>query len=178
MSKNKKETYSINNIILLYNSKINSIIKKFLNNKEDVEDIKQEVYIKTWKNLHKYKGNSDIWCWIRKITLNTCKDHFRFSKKPDFITNENKESIIANIASKALVPENKAILSERHKLILSTIGKLKPKLREVVILHDVYELTYEQISIKIKCPEGTVKSRLFNARKAIREKIGDLIIHG
>ncbi|MCK7483752.1 MAG: sigma-70 family RNA polymerase sigma factor [Candidatus Moduliflexus flocculans] len=84
--------------------------------------------------------------------------------------------MIFEIPDKKQTPEVNAVLSERHKLILNAINKLNPKLKEVVILYDIEDLTYEQISEKIKCPIGTVKSRLFNARKILKSELKELLI--
>lgn len=162
----------IDSIIESYNNKIQNVIRKFVKTENDIDDIKQEVYIKAWKNMSKYRGNSHIWSWINKITINTCKDHLR-SSKSHLLT--DSEEIIQKLPDRKFSPEKSSILSERHKLILNSIDKLNPKLREVVILYDIEELTYEEISKKVKCPIGTVKSRLFNARKALKEELITLL---
>lgn len=165
---------NIEEIIDSYNTKIQSVIRKFVKTGNDIEDIEQEVYIKTWKNMSQYSGKSNLWCWINKITVNTCKDHLRSSKSRIFINNDTEE-IIQNTPDKIPSPEKLSIFTERHKLILNAVNKLNPKLKEVVTLYDIEELTYEEISKKIKCPIGTVKSRLFNARKILKQELKDLL---
>ncbi|OGI23526.1 MAG: hypothetical protein A2287_00970 [Candidatus Melainabacteria bacterium RIFOXYA12_FULL_32_12] len=164
----------IENIIESYNAKIQGVIKRFNKTENDIDDIKQEIYIKTWKNISKYRGDSNIWSWLNKITINTCKDYLR-SSKSHLMTDSDPEKIIQNIPDKKLCPEKNTILSERQKLILDSINKLNPKLREVIILYDIEDLTYEEIANKTKRPIGTVKSRLFNARKALREELKTLL---
>src|SRR3989339_409855 len=160
----------IEEIVGSYNSRIQGVIRRFLGSENDVEDVKQEVYIKTWKNISKYRGQASLWSWINRITINTCKDHLRSGKKFQYVTSEDEE-IIQNVPDKGLSPDKAIIFTERHRQILDSIDKLSPKLREIVILYDIEELTYEEIALRIKCPVGTVKSRLFNARKALREEL-------
>jgi RNA polymerase sigma-70 factor, ECF subfamily len=165
---------SIEEIIESYNSRIHNVIKRFLPTENDVEDVKQEVYIKTWKNISKYRGDASLWGWINKITVNTCKDHLRSGKKFQIVDSEDG-NILQNIPDKNPSPDKSIVFTERHRLILDSINKLSPKLREVVILYDIEELNYEEIAEKIKRPVGTVKSRLFNARKALKEELKPLL---
>lgn len=167
-------TKNLENIIGLYGSRIHNVIKKFTKVDSDIEDIKQEIYIKTWKNLPVFNGSSVHWGWLNKVAVNTCIDYFRSSKKRQNEIRVDKD-VLENIKSNQENTEVKIIFTERHKLILSAIDKLPPKFREVIILHDIEELTYEEISLKIKCPIGTVKSRLFTARKILRENLQDLL---
>lgn len=165
---------NIEEIIENYNSKIQGVIRKFSKSENDVEDIKQEVYIKTWKNLSKFKEQSNYWGLLNRITVNTCIDHFRINKKRMVETCPEQE-MIENIPSKQTSIEKKAIFTERHRQILKSINKLNPKLKEVIILHDIEDLTYEKIAQKVNCPVGTVKSRLFNARKTLKEDLQELL---
>ncbi len=170
MSKN------INNIINDYNNKIQNVINNFFNSHEDIEDIKQQVYLKVWKNSDKYQQGS-LWGWLRKITVNTCYDNLRKNKNNIVYLNNDKENddLINLVPDKKSGPETLADLSERHKIILNAINTLNEKHKDVIILYDIYELSQEEISQKLNCPVGTVKSRLFNARKQLQTKLKDLI---
>lgn len=161
----------IEEIIGLYNTRVQSVIRKFFDN--DIEDVEQEVYIKTWKNLSNYRGDANFWSWLNKITVNTCKDRLRKKSPVSIVDNEEEQT--HQIQDKTVNLENKAIFTERHEIILKSINKLNPKFREVIILHDIDDLTCEEISQKIKCPAGTVKSRLFNARKILRQELSELL---
>jgi len=164
----------IENIIDSYNNSVQNVINKFFKTPQDIDDIKQEVFIKTWKNLPKFRNDSNFWSWMRVITVNTCKDHLRKQRKHK----ENvlcDEDALINFSDNTISHESKVASSERQKFILSKIQKLKPKLREVIILYDIEELTYEEISRKVNCPIGTVKSRLFNARKELAKELKELL---
>ncbi len=150
---------------------VRKIIKKITN--EQNEDIEQEVYIKIWQNQDKYEEKGKLKGWIGTIAKNLSKDYLKSSYvKNTTIAEEEK---LNEIKDKKQTPELTLIQNERQKLIINAINALKPKLKEVVILYEIEQLSYEQIARKIKTPIGTVKSRLYNAKKELAENLKDLI---
>ena len=160
-------------IIEQYRNNIRKIISTMTGSNN--EDIEQEVYIRTWKNIDKYKENGKFKSWISIITANLCRDYMKssyFRHSQNTVTEEdeliqikdNKESI-----------ESELIRKQRQKRIIDAIDTLKPKLREVIIMYEMQEMSYEEISTKLKCPIGTIRSRLFNARKELSILLQDLI---
>jgi len=166
----------INNVIKTYDKKIDNVIKKFFRSNDDIEDIKQEVLIKTWKNLLKQRKEGSFWGWIYTITSNTCKDQLKSRKKILDNIDDKEEEVFQNLPDLKPCPEKKSLSLEKKKTIYNAIEKLNPKFKEVIIMHDIDELTYEEIALKVKCPVGTVKSRLFNARKVLREELSGLLV--
>ncbi len=170
----KKEKDNIDSIIKSYGQNIKNIIMSFTG-KKNFQDIQQEVYIKIWKSLSKYENNGKLHGWIKKITINTCKDHL---KSKQF--NQNKKTVFEEdgfiqIKDSKVTPDNRILLNERRKKIINAIEKLKPKLKKVIIFYDIKGMTYEEISGEIKCPVGTVKSRIFTARKQLQKDLLDLL---
>ena len=159
-------------IILENRRRIRAIIRKIIGS--DNEDIEQEVYIKTWQNLDKYQEEGKFKQWIGAITANLCRDYFKSKEyhQSEMIVDgeEFLEDIKANTQSQEEVLEAKA----RQKIILKAVDSLPSKLRKIVILFEFEELSYEQIAHKTGLPQGTVKSRLFNARKILSEKLKNL----
>ena len=151
-------------------------IKKIISNMtgSDNEDIEQEVYIRTWKNLDKYKEQGKFKSWISTITANLCRDYIKSAYFRNESTSEGEEFLL-NIADKNPTPENIFIKRQRQNTVINAIESLKPKLKEVVVMYEIKNMSYEEISEKLKCPVGTVRSRLFNARKELSIKLKDLI---
>ena len=150
---------------------VRNIIKKITN--EQNEDIEQEVYIKIWQNQSKYEEKGKLKGWIGTIAKNLAKDYLKSSYvKNTTITEEDKRN---KIKDKKQTPELTLIQNERQKLIINAINALKPKFKEVVMLYEIEQLSYEQIARKIKTPIGTVKSRLYNAKKELAQSLKDLI---
>lgn len=137
------------------------------------EDLEQEVYIKAWKNIDSYEEKGKFANWIKTIASNVSKDYLRSRCFKQKMKEENDEEKIINISDKQN-PEKSLSQKERQKIIITAINDLPPKFKEVVMLFDIEDMSYEEISIKINCPVGTVKSRLFNARKKLYEKLKDL----
>ena len=150
---------------------VRNIIKKITN--EQNEDIEQEVYIKVWQNQSKYEEKGKLKGWIGTIAKNLAKDYLKSSYvKNTTIAEEEK---LNEIKDKKQTPELTLIQNERQKLIINAINALKPKFKEVVMLYEIEQLSYEQIARKIKTPIGTVKSRLYNAKKELAQSLMDLI---
>ena len=150
---------------------VRNIIKKITN--EQNEDIEQEVYIKIWQNQSKYEEKGKLKGWIGTIAKNLAKDYLKSSYvKNTTIAEEEK---LNEIKDKKQTPELTLIQNERQKLIINAINALKPKFKEVVMLYEIEQLSYEQIARKIKTPVGTVKSRLYNAKKELAQSLKDLI---
>ena len=139
------------------------------------EDIEQEVYIRTWKNIDKYQENGKFKSWISTITANLCRDYMKsayFRHSQNSVTEEDE---LIQIKDEKESIESELIKKQRQKQIMEAIDALKPKLREVIIMYEMQDMTYEEISEKIHCPVGTVRSRLFNARKELSVTLKDLI---
>jgi len=163
----------MNHIVKNYGCNVKSVIRSIMGHNN--EDLEQEVYIKTWKNMSNYKEEGKLHSWIKRITVNTCKDYFKSKEHKANNQIIKNEELLMNISDNKSSAESKLIKNERHKSIMLAINSLKPKYKEVILLFDIYELSYEDISKKINCPVGTVKSRLFNARKILQNELKDFL---
>lgn len=152
---------------------IKNIIK--LITKEDNDDLEQEVYLKIWKNSDKYKEQGSIRSWIASITKNTSLDYLKSSYHKVSSTSTSDDLALTNIKDRKSSPENNILAKERQKRIISAIEQLKPKFKEVIILSEINGYSYEECAQKLKCPLGTVKSRIYNAKKELAEKLQDLL---
>lgn len=139
------------------------------------EDIEQEVYIRTWKNLDKYEENGKFKSWINTITANLCRDYMKSSYFKNSQNSVTEDDELIQIKDERADIENVFIQKQRQKRIIKAIDALKPKFREVVIMYEMKNMSYEEISQKLNCPVGTVRSRLFNARKELSITLQDLI---
>ena len=146
---------------------IRSIIKKITGSYN--EDIEQDVYIKTWRNIDNYRETGKLKSWIATITANVCKDYFKSS---------NYRQSMVEVRDNAL--ENKAVaasqekiidIKARQKIILRAVNELPSKMKKVIILFEFEDFSISQIAKKLNEPEGTIKSRLYNARKILADKL-------
>lgn len=160
-------------IIELHGSTVRNIIKRFTN--EQNEDLEQEVYTRVWKNSDKYEEQGTIKAWIRTISANLSKDYLKSSQKKLSDNTTNDETALSFVADRTETPESFLLKKERQKRISEAINNLKPKFKEVIMLYEIENQSYEEISQKLKCPIGTVKSRLYNAKKELAIMLDDLI---
>lgn len=143
--------------------------------KEDNEDLEQEVYVKVWKNSAKYKECGTLSAWINTIAKNVSKDYLKSSyrKKQNITTSDDK--ILTLVQDKKSTPEITVLKTERQRKIICAINELKPKMKEVIMLTEIEGLSYEDCVARLKCPLGTVKSRIYNAKKELAVKLQDLM---
>ncbi len=164
---------NFNELIKTNKNNIKNIIR--LITKSENEDLEQEVYIKLWKNSEKYKEQGALKSWVGTIAKNTSKDYlksalFRYEKD-----STSEEFVLTSIQDKKKSPEGNILALERRQRIIKAIDSLKPKLRETIMLCEIYGYTYEEAAQKLKCPIGTIKSRIYNAKKELADKLEDLL---
>ena len=164
---------NFNEIIETNKNNIKNIIR--LITKSENEDLEQEVYIKLWKNSDKYKEQGSMKSWIGTIAKNTSKDYLKSAMVRNEQNSTSDEFVITSIKDKKTTPEDRVLASERQKRIIKAIDSLKPKLRETIMLCEIYGYTYEEAGEKLNCPIGTIKSRIYNAKKELAEKLEDLL---
>lgn len=152
---------------------IKSIVR--LITKEENEDIEQEVYLKIWKNSEKYNEKGSIKSWISSIAKNASLDYLKSSYHKVFQTSTSDDFVIESIKDKKVTPEDKVVRLDRQKIIVNAINSLKPKFKEVIMMCEINGYSYEECAKKLNCPVGTVKSRIYNAKKELAEVLKDLL---
>ncbi len=162
-----------NKVIETNKQNIKNIIR--LITKEDNEDLEQEVYLKIWKNSDKYEEKGSVKSWISTIARNTSLDYLKSSYQKVFRTSTSDDFVMDSIKDKKISPEAKIISLERQKKIIAAINKLKPKFKEVIMMCEINGYTYEECAKKLNCPIGTIKSRIFNAKKELAEELKELM---
>ena len=164
---------NFNEIIETNKNNIKNIIR--LITKSENEDLEQEVYIKLWKNSDKYKEQGSMKSWIGTIAKNTSKDYLKSAMVKNEQNSTSDEFVLTSIKDKKTTPEDRVLVSERQKRIIKAIDSLKPKLRETIMLCEIYGYTYAEAAEKLNCPIGTIKSRIYNAKKELAEKLENLL---
>ena len=151
---------------------VKAVIKKMTGTEN--EDLEQEVYIKTWQNMDKYKDEGKFKQWICAITANICRDYFRSKSYKSQKTELSSEICLQNAAVKSAV-EERIDRKRRSKLVLKAVDSLPKIYREVIVLSEFEDLSTEQIAAKLKIPEGTVKSRRHKAKEILKTTLTTLL---
>lgn len=161
-----------------YRTQVFNTAYRMLSDYEDASDATQEVFIKIYKSIASFKGQSSFTTWIYVICRNVCNDILRKRKRQGinisiYGDDEDESSPIKNIKSDTPTPEETVETDERQRLVQEAIASLKPEYREVIVYSDMQQLSYEEIAQILKCPVGTVRSRLNRARTALRKILAE-----
>lgn len=159
------------NLVKSNRNNVRSIIK--LITKETNEDLEQDVFFKVWKNSDKYKEQGTLKSWVNMIAKNTSKDYVKSAHYKN--QNTQDDEILTTINDEKPSPELVLINTERQEKITKAINSLKPRFKEVIMYCEIYGYSYEDASKKLNCPLGTIKSRLYNAKRELAEKLKDLL---
>jgi len=172
-----KNAYDL--LVLKYQQRVINLISRFVKNYADALDISQETFIKAYKALPNFRGESAFYTWLYRIAVNTAKNHLtvqsRKITKSDYDVAEI-EQIEGNMTlTEQTTPENLLIKDELQETILNTIENLPEDLKSAIMLREIEGLSYEEIATVMECPVGTVRSRIFRARETIDNKIKPLL---
>lgn len=164
---------NFNELIKANKQNVKNIIR--LITKQDNEDLEQEVYVKVWKNMNKYEERGSFKSWISTVAKNVSKDYLKSAGFRNSANTTSDDVVLSTIKDNKQVPEASAIAGERQSRIIDAIESLRPKFKEVIMLCEIQGYTYEEAAKKLKCPLGTIKSRIYNAKKELAEKLEDLL---
>lgn len=162
-------------LVTLYENKILNYCYRMLGNWTDAEDATQEVFVKLYRFIGSFTGQSAFSTWLYKIASNVCLDYLRKNKKHTSDTvslhqqNAEGEEFLLNIEDKGLTPYESAQMSEAQRALALALEQLSEDQRKVVVLRDVEGLSYEEIGEVMGIAEGTVKSRINRARLALKK---------
>ncbi len=162
-----------------YQHKILNLIGRYVRNPEEVEDVAQEAFIKAFRALPRFRGDSAFYTWLYRIAINTAKNHLvARSRRPpgqDVDIDDAQFMDGADQLRQGESPEAALARDELSDVIDGAISQLPEDLRSAVTLREFDGLSYEQIAEIMDCPVGTVRSRIFRAREAIDERIRPLL---
>lgn len=167
-------------IIEKYQNRIFTLCYRYTGNKEDAEDLAQDVFVKLFKKINQYNNKSSFSTWLFQIGNNTCKDFLRKKQKEsqikiaDHIWLDDEEVKPERFIEKK-TPESQLEDKEKMLVLKETINKLTPEYKMVIIMREFQDLSYEEISHTLNYSVGTIKSRLSRARKALKEKYKEVL---
>ena len=173
----EKSAYDL--LVLKYQQRIVNLVSRFVRNHSDALDVTQEAFIKAYRALPNFRGDSAFYTWLYRIAVNTAKNHLAVqSRRPrtsDYDVSDI-EQIEGNTALKdQATPESLLLKDELQALILKAIDDLPEDLKTAIMLREIEGLSYEEIACVMGCPIGTVRSRIFRARESIDQKMGPLM---
>jgi len=163
----KGDEDAFESLMLIYHDRLMGLLVRYVRDPLLAQELAQQTWIKVWNNLPKFKGRSSFFTWLYSIATRTALDHFRQVKRRNEY--EYIDEISASESSgRRSQPDQKMMNSELQQEFYQAMDRLPEKFRMVLILREVEGLSYKEISQVIKCREGTVMSRLYNARKQMQ----------
>lgn len=166
-------------LVLKYQHKIFAVISRFIRDHAEVQDVAQDAFIKAYRALPNFRGESAFYTWMYRIAINTAKNYLvaRNRRPPaSDLDVEDAEFFAGNDAMHEMnTPERNLLRDELQAVIDQAFQDLPEDLRTAVTLREIEGLSYEEIAEAMDCPIGTVRSRIFRAREAIDKKIQPLI---
>lgn len=164
-------------LILSYQKKVYTIAYRYMGRREEAEDLAQEAFIKVYRSLKTFRGDSSFSTWLYHVVTNVCRDALRKNSRKleedslDCAVTTEKGEIRREIVDWSMSP---ALLYEQKELgefLQSLIDQLSPEYKAVIVMREIQDMSYDEIAQAMDCSLGTVKSRLSRARKTLRDMI-------
>ena len=177
VQKGDKKAFDL--LVMKYQLRLSKLVSRFLRNQSDVPDVVQEAFIKAYRALPNFRGDSAFYTWLYRIGINTAKNHLvaqsRKSPANSIDAQEAEDYGASEWLKEYASPEREALAAELETTIHKAMGDLPPDLREAITLREIEGLSYEEIAAVMDCPVGTVRSRIFRAREAIDSKLAPIL---
>ena len=168
-------------LVLKYQGRIAALVSRYVSDAGEVEDVTQEAFIKAYRALGKFRGDSAFYTWLYRIAVNAAKNHLvAKGRRPGAnATIEDAEGLDeGGLLSESASPEALAMGGELAEVVESALNALPDELKAALMLREFDGLSYDDIADVLGCPVGTVRSRIFRAREAIDRRVKEQISGG
>lgn len=169
-------------LVLKYQHKIVNLVLRYVRDPDQAMDIAQEAFLKAYRALPRFRGDSAFYTWLYRIAVNTAKNHLAAQRRrPLDVELDLQDSEQYDLHAKLKdtdTPEGVTLSQELNRTVQRAIEALPEDLRTAIVLREIEGMSYEEIAQTMECPVGTVRSRIFRARDAISKKIGSLVDSG
>jgi len=170
-------------LVRKYQHKVVKLVLRYVRNPAEAEDIAQEAFIKAYRALPQFRGDSAFYTWMYRIAINTAKnslasrDRSPIAYDLDLTDPEESHSVQTRLQDPD-TPEGMALTEEIRGIVNSAIESLPEELKTAIVLRELDGLSYEEIAAAMECPVGTVRSRIFRAREAIDKRLREVFEGG
>ncbi|HEX7115014.1 MAG TPA: RNA polymerase sigma factor RpoE, partial [Steroidobacter sp.] len=170
---------AFNLLVLKYQHRVLKLVSRFINDAAEAEDVAQEAFLKAYRALGSFRGDSAFYTWLYRIAINTAKNALVSNRRRpvDFdLDLQDPEQYDRHARLKdAETPEGVLLTDEIRSVVEKAMEQLPEDLRTAIVLRELEGLSYEEIAEAMDCPVGTVRSRIFRAREAIDKKLKPLL---
>ncbi len=177
VQKGDKKAFDV--LVLKYQQRVMNILSRYVRDPSEVQDLAQETFIKAYRALATFRGDSAFYTWVYRIAINTAKNFIvaqgRRPPKDDIEATEAEQYSGADGLREHASPERVLLKDEIAEMVFNTIEELPEDLKMAITLREIEGLSYDEIAETMSCPIGTVRSRIFRARETIDEKLRPLL---
>lgn len=166
-------------LVVKYQPKILKLIMRYVRDSSEALDVAQEAFLKAYRAMRSFRGDSAFYTWLYRIAINTAKNHVvAAGRKPAYYDLDSQDGENGEVFAKLKdidTPEHLTLSEELRQTINKAILELPEDLRTAILLRELEGMSYEEIAQTMECPVGTVRSRIFRAREAIDKRISPLL---
>jgi len=166
-------------LVIKYQFKVVNLVTRFVKDDDDAQDVAQEAFIKAYRGLANFRGDSAFYTWLYRIAINSAKNYIvsQNRKSPTYAVDiDDAEHMESAAALKEIdTPEGTMLTSEIESTVYKAIKELPEDLKTAITLRELEGMTYEEIANVMECPIGTVRSRIFRARETIDKHLKPLL---
>lgn len=171
---------SFDKLVAKYQRKLGRLLSRYVRDHAEVEDVAQEAFIKAYRALPSFRGESAFYTWLYRIGINTAKNYLvakgrRAPTSTDFDSDQAESFDDADQLRDINTPERLLQTKQLGQTVNAAMEALPEELRNAIVLREIEGLSYEEIAEEMDCPIGTVRSRIFRAREAVAEKLRPLL---
>ena len=168
-------------LVIKYQQRIANLISRFIRDPDEVLDVTQEAFIKAYRALPNFRGDSQFYTWLYRVAINTAKNHLAtLSRRPpqgDIEAEIAEQMDMGTRLKEQETPERLAEEADLKAVIMEAVDQLPEELKTALTLREIDGLSYDEIAEAMDCPIGTVRSRIFRAREAVDKAIKPLMGH-
>ena len=174
------DKHAFEQLVGKYQRKLGRLLSRFIRDHAEVEDVAQEAFIKAYRALPTFRGESAFYTWLYRIGINTAKNHLvakgrRAPTSTEFDSEEAETFESADQLRDINTPESLLLSKQIGETVNGAIDALPEELRTAIVLREIEGLSYDEIAGMMDCPIGTVRSRIFRAREAVAQKLRPLL---
>lgn len=170
---------AFNLLVKKYQHKVANLVARYVYDAGEIEDITQEVFVKAYRAIAGFRGDSAFYTWLYRIAINTAKNHLvAQSRRPpntDVEAQDAESSDVGYNLRDISTPESNLLSQEMARRVAKAVRELPDELRLAITLRELEGLSYDEIASVMECPIGTVRSRIFRAREAIDKQLAPLM---
>lgn len=174
------DQHAFDQLVTKYQRKLGRLLSRFIRDPAEVEDVAQEAFIKAYRALPSFRGDSAFYTWLYRIGINTAKNYLvaqgrRAPTSTEFDSEEAETFESADQLRDINTPESLLLSKQIGQTVNAAMDALPEELRTAIVLREIEGLSYEEIASMMDCPIGTVRSRIFRAREAVASKLRPLL---